>query len=157
MIFRKLLVVCALTATLLPAVPVTPSVANPDKVEASLLSKGKGTQDFTGGGLTYGTVSRGGSLLVRDISGDLSKTVAGTVGRKMKDGSMMYVVTSKSTTFKLSGKKYEVTLKGNSTLNGIGVYGKAHFRGAGTYQLSGDAVLPWDGQVDLGRPNGKHD
>ena len=42
------------------------------------------------------------------------------------------------------------------TLNGIGVYGKATFKGAGTYQLSGATALAWDGTVDLGRPNGKH-
>jgi hypothetical protein len=154
MIFRKLLVVSALTATLLPAVPVTPSVATPDKVEASLLSKGKGTQSFVGGGLTYGTVSRGGSIRVRDMSGDLSKTVSGSFARRMPDGSVMYVITAKSTAFKLSGKRYEVVLKGNSTLNGIGVYGKATFRGNGTYQLSGAAALPWDGSVDLGKPTG---
>jgi hypothetical protein len=156
MIFRKLLVVGALTATLLPAVPVTPSAATTAKVEASLLSKGKGTQSFVGGGLTYGTVSRGGTIVVRDVSGDLSKTVVGTIARKMKDGGVMYVITAKSTTFKLSGKRYEVVLKGTSTLNGIGVYGKATFRGAGTYQLSGAEVLAWDGAVDLGRANNRH-
>jgi hypothetical protein len=156
MIFRKLLVMAALTATLLPAVPVTPSAATPQLVEASLLSKGKGVQSFTGGGLTYGTVSRGGTIVVRDVSGDLSKTVAGTVPRKMKDGSLMYVITAKSTTFKLSGKRYEVVLKGSSTLNGIGVYGKATFKGAGTYQLSGAEVLAWNGTVDLGRANDRH-
>jgi hypothetical protein len=155
MIFRKLLVVGALTATLLPAVPVTPSVAMSDKVEASLLSKGKGNQTFIGGGLTYGSVSRGGSLRVRDISGDLSKTINGTLPRRMPDGSLMYVFNGKSTAFKLAGKRYEVILKGSSTLNGIGVYGKATFRGTGTYQLSGSAPLAWNGSVDLGRANGK--
>ncbi len=89
------------------------------------------------------------------MAGDLSKTVVGTIARKMKDGSMLYVITAKSTTFKLSGKRYDVVLKGSSTLNGIGVYGKATFKGAGTYQLSGGEALAWDGTVDLGRPNGR--
>jgi hypothetical protein len=155
MMFRKLLLVSTLAATLLPAMPVTPSVAKSYAAEASLLSKGKGVQSLTGGGLTYGSVSRGGSLRVRDLVGDLSKTVPGMVGRKMPDGSMIYVITAKTSTFKLLGTKYELVLRGTSTLNGIGVYGKANFKGVGTYQLSGATALLWDGGVDLGKPNGR--
>jgi hypothetical protein len=158
MILRKLLVLATLAATFLPAMPVTPSAAQDGAVEASLLSKGKGTQTFTGGGLTYGMVSRGGSVEIRDIALDLSKTVQAGPGftpRKMKDGSLLYVITGRAATFKLSGTRYEIVLHGSATLNGIGVYGKAVFKGVGTYQLSGDAAQLWDGPVNLGKPIGR--
>jgi hypothetical protein len=155
MILRKFLVLATVAATFLPAMPVTTSVAQTDAVEASLLSKGKGTQTFIGGGLTYGTVAKGGRVEIRDIAGDLAKTVPGLQPRKGKDGSFLYVLTNRPATFKLSGTKYEIVLNGVSTLNGIGVYGKAAFKGVGTYQLSGDAALLWDGPVSLGKPTGR--
>ena len=51
---------------------------------------------------------------------------------------------------------YDVVLKGASTLNGIGVYGKATFKGVGYLpaQRRRGALL-WDGTVDLGKPNGR--
>jgi hypothetical protein len=156
MIFRRLLLVTAIAATLVPATNVAPSAAKSMQVEASLLSKGKGTQTLTGGGLVFGTLSRGGSVRVRDMAGDLSKTVTGALARNMPDGSKMYVISGRNATFKLSGTRYQVILRGNSTLNGIGVYGKASFKGNGTYQLSGGDALVWDGIVDLGKPSGRH-
>jgi len=155
MILRKLLVLATLAATFLPAMPVTPSAARDNKVEASLLSKGKGTQTFVGGGLTYGTVSKGGQVVIHDLSGDLSKTVPGLTPFRLKDGGWRYVISGRAATFKLSGTRYEIMLRGASTLNGIGVYGKASFKGAGTYQLSGDSAVLWDGSVNLGKPTGR--
>jgi hypothetical protein len=120
--------------------------------ESSLVSKGRGTQTFEGGGLIYGTVAKNATILVVNLSGldDLSTTIKGK-GTRFAGGKLYTAHDNKGLAFKVSGSSYRVVIKGVSSLNGLGVYGQGVFRGSGSYSLSGGPYIPWGrGKVSLG-------
>jgi hypothetical protein len=122
------------------------------RVQASLASKGKGRQIVEGGGLTYGTVAKNSTVLIQNLSGlsDLTITIKGKP-TKYAGGKLYVAKDAKGMAFKVSGSSYRLTLQGASSLNGIGVYGQATFRGYGTYSLSGGPDIAWGkGKVSLG-------
>jgi hypothetical protein len=154
---RRLLL--ALLAAGILATGALTASASP-QVAASLVSKGKGSQTFEGGGLTYGTVGRNATILVVNLStttpSDLSVTIKGRPVRYA--GGKLYTADVKSMAFKVSGSAYRLVIKGQSNLNGINVYGTADFKpafpAAGSYSLNGGAFILWSKhKVDLGGPS----
>src|SRR4051812_1010398 len=152
---RRLLVMLV-SAVLLVGALAAPASARlgGDTAESSLVSKGRGTQTFEGGGLIYGTVARNATIYVVNLSGlnDLNITIKAKGVRY--DGGRLYTTHDvKGMAFKVSGSNFQVVIKGISALNGLGVYGKATFRGFGSYSLSGGPYIPWGrGKVNLGSP-----
>jgi hypothetical protein len=156
-VHARRLLLPVLAAAILAAGALTAS-ASPD-VAASLVSKGRGTQTFEGGGLTYGTVGRSATILVVNLStatpSDLSVTIKGKPVKYA--GGKLYTADVKSLAFKVSGSAYRLVIKGQSNLNGINVYGTADFKpafpGAGSYSLNGGPFILWTKhKVDLGGP-----
>jgi hypothetical protein len=129
------------------AVVVLGAIAMPaaaTRVQTSLSSKGSGRQGIDGGGLTYGSVARNGTVLVIDLSAakDASVTIKAPA-RKAQGGKLYTAKKPGGLAFRVSGTHYRIVLNGISSLNGIGVYGSAFFRGAGFYSLSGGNDVPW--------------
>jgi hypothetical protein len=119
------------------------------------VSKGVGRQIFTGGGgVTYGVVFSGASLVVADYSATHDIHVDSPVPATLNaDGTRTYVPAggSKSTAFRISGTLYRVAVTGSSTVNGAGVYGRLQVRGKGTLMLNG-VRMRWNGpRSDLGK------
>ena len=133
------------------------SASATSQLAASLASNGKGSQTFEGGGLTYGTVSKGTTILVVNLSTsatDLSVTIKGKPIR-YGAGKLYTARDAKGLAFKVSGSDYRLVIKGQSRLNGINVWGTAEFKpaypAAGSYSLNGGAFIPWGKhKVDLG-------
>ena len=100
------------------------------------VSKGVGRQMFLGGGgVAYGTVFSGGSLVVMDYSPthDL-KVDSPVVATTNADGSRTFAPAggAKSMVFRVSGTLYRVTVLGASTVQRLGVYGRLLVRGKST-------------------------
>jgi hypothetical protein len=106
-----------------------------------VVSKGVGRQTFTGGGgVSYGVIFSGASLVVADYSALHDMRVDSPVpGTSNADGSRTYVPAggSKSTAFRISGTLYRLTVTGAATFNAAGVYGRLQLRGKGTLILNG--------------------
>lgn len=146
------LIVLLVSAAVLVTGAATAS-ASP-QLAASLVSKGKGTQTFEGGGLTYGTVARNATILVVNLAGpsDLSVTIKGKPIR-YGGGALYTAKDPRGMAFKVSGSDYRLVIKGLSALNGINVWGTADFKapGSGKYSLNGGPFLSWGKRkVDLG-------
>ena len=105
------------------------------------VSKGVGRQIFAGGGgVAYGVIFSGASLVVVDYSATHDMKVdAPVVPTTNADGSRTYVPAGGTTrvAFRISGTLYRVTVTGSSTFNAAGVFGKLQVRGKGTLSVNG--------------------
>jgi hypothetical protein len=108
------------------------------------VSKGVGRQIFTGGGgVAYGVVFSGASLVVADYSPTHDMRVDSPVlPTTNPDGSRTYVPAggAKSVAFRISGTLYRVTVTGASTFNAAGIYGRFQARGKGTVIVNGERM-----------------
>ena len=105
------------------------------------VSKGVGRQIFSGGGgVAYGVVFSGGSLVVTDYSATHDMKVDSPVTATVNaDGSRSFVPAGGASrvAFRISGTLYRVTVLGSSTFNAAGVYGRLQVRGKGTLTVNG--------------------
>ena len=105
------------------------------------VSKGVGRQIFTGGGgVAYGVIFSGASIVVVDYSATHDMKVdAPVVPTTNADGSRTYVPAGGTTrvAFRISGTLYRVTVTGSSTFNAAGVFGRLQVRGKGTVSVNG--------------------
>jgi hypothetical protein len=120
------------------------------RTQTTLHSAGTGRQVINGGGLIYGTVAKGGSVAVLDVKGDAQIKVTPKKYTFTSDGQRYPATTKRGLVFSISGTHYRVVLRGNTVLNGVGLYGKANLTGNGTYSLNGAPVQPWAGALSLG-------
>jgi hypothetical protein len=135
----------AVLAAVLAALTVVP-IADAAKGDAGLfVSKGVGRQIFTGGGgVFYGTVYSGGSLVVADYSAAHDMRVdSPVVPTTNADGSRTYVPAPCAKNcpgmgFKISGTLYRATMLGAVKINAAGVYGRLQLRGKGTLTVNGE-------------------
>jgi hypothetical protein len=147
------LVLRAVLGAVLAALTVAPiaDAAKVGKGDTGLfVSKGVGRQIFTGGGgVLYGSVFSGGTLVVSDYSAAhdmrIDSPVAPTINA---DGSRTYVPAPGTKPrvgmgFKISGTLYRATMVGSVNVNGAGVYGRLQARGKGTLSVNG-AKLRWN-------------
>jgi hypothetical protein len=157
------LVPLAALALALGFLGLTRSIAQA-QVVTSLVSTGSGSQQFKGGGLVYGRIrGKDSRLTVLDLSKkhDLQYRLSTPTGTTLKatptvDGLQYLVPKGQVVTFRFSGSRYQLSLvsdTGKATLNGVGVFGKAWFTGAGSYSLDGAPDQVWNlGVVTLGPP-----
>jgi len=145
-----LVALAALLAVVLARPPAADAYAVKDAFAIkALVSKGSGEQQLFAGGLVYGTVLRGGRVVIEFAD---KVTVANGQARQKSKRKQIWVANSrKPMAFKVSGKAFRVTVVGNSVLNGVGIWGFARFSGVGTYTLDGSEELAWGGpDLDLG-------
>jgi len=152
---RALLLRGALTALLATLVLVPAAGAAPGD-RGVFVSKGVGRQIFAGGGgVAYGTVFSGGSLVVMDYSPthDL-KVDSPVLATTNADGSRTFAPAggAKSMAFRISGTLYRVTVLGSSTYNAIGVYGRLQVRGVKSSLTVNGKKMRWNGPaIKLGK------
>jgi hypothetical protein len=136
----------------LAALPATGSAAGGDR--GVFVSKGVGRQIFAGGGgVAYGIVFSGGSLVVTDYSSSHDMKVEAPVQPSLnQDGSRTYVPAggAERTAFRISGTLYRVTVQGSGTFNAAGVWGRLQVRGKGTLTVNGKRTR-WPATVKLGK------
>ncbi len=105
------------------------------------VSKGVGRQIFAGGGgVAYGVIFSGASLVVVDYSSTHDMKVdAPVIPTTNADGSRTYVPAGGTSrvAFRISGTLYRVTVTGSSTFNAAGIYGRLQVRGKGTVSVNG--------------------
>ena len=121
-----------LLGALLAALALVPSAgaARLEKGDRGVfVSKGVGRQVFAGGGgVAYGVVFSGASLVVVDYS----------PARDMKvDAPVVPTGGTSRVAFRISGTLYRVTVTGASTFTAAGVFGRLQVRGKGTLSVSG--------------------
>ena len=135
-------------AALVAGVAARPAEADAYAIKA-LVSKGSGEQQLYAGGLVYGTVLRGGRVVIEFSE---KVTVANGQARLKNKKRQVWVANSrKPMAFKVSGKAFRVTVTGNSVLNGVGIWGFARFSGVGLFTLDGGEDIAWGGDdLDLG-------
>jgi hypothetical protein len=137
---RALVLRTALGA-LLTALALVPAAGAGVGDRGVFVSKGAGRQIFAGGGgVAYGVVFSGGSLVVVDYSADHDMKVdSPVVPTTNLDGSRTYVPAGGTprVAFRISGTLYRVTVLGASTFNAAGVYGRLQLRGKGTLTVNG--------------------
>jgi hypothetical protein len=138
-------------ASLLVIVPASDAAA---RDRGLFVSKGVGRQIFAGGGgVAYGQIFSGGSLVVLDYSPNHDmKVETPVVPTSNSDGSKTYVPAGGTarTAYRISGSLYRVTVQGSATFNAVGVYGRLQLRGKGTLTVNG-ARDRWNGPaVKLG-------
>jgi len=125
----------AALGAVLTALVLVPAAGAAPGDRGVFVSKGAGRQIFAGGGgVTYGTLFSGGSLVVVDYSATRDLKVDSAVTPTSNpDGSRTYVPAggAKSMLFRISGTLYRVTITGAGLYNGIGVYGRLQLRGGG--------------------------
>ena len=141
----------ALLAALTVA-PIADAGASGKGERGVFVSKGVGRQIFIGGGgVSYGVIFSGASLVVADYSPAQDIHVDSPVlATTNADGSRTYVPAggTKSTAFRISGTLYRVTVTGASTFNGAGIYGRLQVRGKGVQIVNG-ARSRWNGPNSL--------
>ncbi|HET6173891.1 MAG TPA: hypothetical protein VFD90_14870 [Gaiellales bacterium] len=145
---RVLRAVLAAVLAALTAAPIAGAATSAASVKSArgdrgvFVSKGVGRQIFTGGGgVAYGVVFSGASLVVADYSATHDMRVDSPVQPTTNvDGSRTYVPAggSKSAAFRISGTLYRVTVTGASTFNAAGIYGRLQARGKGTLIVNGE-------------------
>ena len=105
------------------------------------VAKGVGRQIFAGGGgVAYGTIFSGASIVVLDYSPNHDMKIDTPVVPTINvDGSRSFVPAGGAikTAFKLTGTLYRVTISGAATFNASGVYGRLQLRGKGTLSVNG--------------------
>ena len=152
---RALLLRGVLTALLATLVLVPAAGAAPGD-RGVFVSKGVGRQIFAGGGgVAYGTVFSGGSLVVMDYSPthDL-KVDSPVLATTNADGSRTFAPAggAKSMAFRISGTLYRVTVLGSSTYNALGVYGRLQVRGVKSSLTVNGKKMRWNGPaIKLGK------
>ena len=138
---RVVLGVVLAAVALVPAAgaAMRPSAAKGDR--GVFVSKGVGRQVFAGGGgVAYGVIFSGGSLVVMDYSATHDMKVdAPVVPTTNADGSRTYVPAGGTSrvAFRISGTLYRVTVTGSSTFNAAGVFGRLQSRGKGAVSVNG--------------------
>jgi hypothetical protein len=138
---RRALLRAALAGTL-AAIALLPATDASARARGDVfVSKGVGRQTFTGGGgVSYGVIFSGASLVAADYSATHDMHIDSPVPATANaDGSRTYVPAggSKSTAFRISGTLYRVTVTGSATFNAAGIYGRVQLRGKGTLLLNG--------------------
>ena len=123
-----------------PAPAQGPKAAKGDR--GVFVSKGVGRQIFSGGGgVAYGVVFSGGSLVVTDYSATHDMKVDSPVvaDRRTPTARARFVPAGGASrvAFRISGTLYRVTVTGSSTFNAAGVYGRLQVRGKGTLTVNG--------------------
>jgi hypothetical protein len=151
---RALVLRTALGAVLAALALVPAATAAPGD-RGVFVSKGAGRQIFAGGGgVAYGVVFSGASLVVVDYSAARDMKVDTPVlPTTNADGSRTYVPAGGQarTAFRISGTLYRVTVTGSSTFNAAAVYGRLQLRGKGTLVVNGRKDR-WNGPaVKLGK------
>jgi hypothetical protein len=149
----------AVLGALLAALTVAPIADAARSGGTVSVSKGVGRQIFTGGGgVAYGNIFSGGSLVVADYSPAHDIRVDSPATPTVNaDGSRTYVpppgMKIKSALgYKISGTLYRVTLTGATTFNAAAIYGRLQVRGKGTLLVNG-VRSRWNGPATLlGRP-----
>jgi hypothetical protein len=141
---------------LLAALVLVPAAGAAPGDRGAFVSKGVGRQIFVGGGgVGYGTVFSGGSLVVVDYSPTHDLKVESPVPPTTNaDGSRTYAPAggAKSMAFRIAGTLYRVTVLGSSTYNAIGVYGRLQVRGAKSSLTVNGAKDRWNGPaIKLGK------
>jgi len=125
-------------------VPVADAAVGGKGERGVFVSKGVGRQIFTGGGgVAYGVIFSGASLVVADYSPTHDMRVdSPVVPTTNADGSRTFVPAggAKSTAFRISGTLYRVTVTGASTVNAAGIYGRLQARGKGTVIVNGERM-----------------
>jgi hypothetical protein len=145
-------VLCALLGLLV----LVPAAGAAPGDRGVFVSKGVGRQMFLGGGgVAYGTVFSGGSLVVMDYSPthDL-KVDSPVLATTNADGSRTFAPAggAKSMAFRISGTLYRVTALGSSTYNAIGVYGRLQVRGVKSSLTVNGKKVRWNGPpIKLGK------
>jgi hypothetical protein len=128
----------------LAVAPVADAATSGKGERGVFVSKGLGRQIFTGGGgVAYGVVFSGASLVVADYSPTHDMRVDSPVlPTTNADGSRTYVPAggAKSVAFRISGTLYRVTVTGASTVNAAGIYGRLQARGKGTVIVNGERM-----------------
>jgi hypothetical protein len=142
------LVLRAVLGAVLAALTVAPIADAARSGGTVSVSKGVGRQIFTGGGgVSYGVVFSGASLVVADYSDTHDMRVDSPVPATINaDGTRTYVPAggTRSTAFRISGTLYRVTVTGASTFNAAGIYGRLQVRGKGTLIVNGVRTR-WNG------------
>jgi hypothetical protein len=151
---RAVVLRSALGAVLM-ALALTPAATAAPGDRGVFVSKGAGRQIFAGGGgVAYGVVFSGGSLVVVDYSAEHDMKVDSPVTPTTNaDGSRTYVPAGGAprVAFRISGTLYRVTVTGASTFNAAGVFGRLQVRGKGTLTVSGKKDR-WNGPaIRLGK------
>jgi hypothetical protein len=131
--------VLAAVLAVLTVVPIADAARRGDR--GLFVSKGVGRQIFTGGGgVAYGVVFSGGSLVVADYSALRDMRVDSPVlATTNADGSRTFVPAggARSVAFRISGTLYRVSVTGSSTFNGANIYGRLQLKGKGTLSVNG--------------------
>jgi len=151
----------AVLAAVLAALAIAPvaDAARSAKGDTGLfVSKCVGRQIFTGGGgVLYGTVFSGGSLVVADFSAARDVRIDSPVVSTLNaDGSRTYVPAPGTKAkagmgFKITGTLYRATVVGSANVNAAGVYGRLQARGKGTLSVNGEK-LRWNSPLgNIGR------
>jgi hypothetical protein len=137
----------AAMGALLAALVLVPAAGAAKGDRGVFVSKGVGRQVFAGGGgVAYGVVFSGGSLVVADYSATHDMKVDSPVlPTTNADGSRTYVPAGGTSrvAFRISGTLYRVTVTGASTFNAAGVFGRLQLRGKGTLSVNGSR-LHWN-------------
>lgn len=137
----------AFLGTLLVSLALVPAAEAAKGDRGVFVSKGVGRQIFAGGGgVAYGTVFSGGSLVVVDYSATRDMKVdSPVVPTTNEDGSRSYVPAggTQRVAFRISGTLYRVTVTGSGTFNAAGVFGRLQTRGKGTLSVNGQR-LRWN-------------
>jgi hypothetical protein len=139
----------------LAALALTPAASAGIGDRGVFVSKGVGRQIFAGGGgVAYGVVFSGGSLVVVDYSAEHDiKVDSPVVPTTNADGSRTYVPAGGAprVAFRISGTLYRVTVSGAGTFNAAGVFGRLQLRGKGTLTVNGTKDR-WNGvAIKLGK------
>jgi hypothetical protein len=151
---RSFVLRAALAALLaaLTVAPIADAGASGKGERGVFVSKGVGRQIFTGGGgVSYGVIFSGASLVVADYSpGQDIHVDSPVLATTNADGSRTYVPAggTKSTAFRISGTLYRVAVTGASTFNGAGIYGRLQVKGKGVQIVNG-VRSRWNGPNSL--------
>jgi hypothetical protein len=151
----RAVVLRAAAGAVLMALALTPAAAAGPGDRGVFVSKGAGRQIFAGGGgVAYGVIFSGGSLVVVDYSVEHDMKVDSPVVPTINaDGSRTYAPAGGAprVAFRISGTLYRVTVTGASTFNAAGVFGRLQLRGKGTLTVNGKKDR-WNGvAIKLGK------
>jgi hypothetical protein len=153
---HRALLLRGVLAALLAVLVLVPAAGAAPGDRGVFVSKGVGRQMFAGGGgVAYGTVFSGGSLVVMDYSPthDL-KVDSPVLATTNADGSRTFAPAggAKSMAFRISGTLYRVTVLGSSTYNAIGVYGRLRVSGVKSSLTVNGKKVRWNGPaIKLGK------
>jgi hypothetical protein len=153
---HRALLLRGVLAALLAMLVLVPAAGAAPGDRGVFVSKGVGRQMFAGGGgVAYGTVFSGGSLVVMDYSPthDL-KVDSPVLATTNADGSRTFAPAggAKSMAFRISGTLYRVTVLGSSTYNAIGVYGRLRVSGVKSSLTVNGKKVRWNGPaIKLGK------